>query len=470
MKKTFKAIISVFMSLVLVFTVASSAFATEAQGCDCGKTPVVFVNGIGGMIYSTDENGEEFSVFPIENDTMVSVILTYLPVAIINGIFGGWDSFAVSLDKMVTKLFIGMDCDNEGNSVLPAYADECDEVTMDEHLYDNEFNFLYDWRLDPYESAAQLDAYIDEIIDQTGHDKVIVNAYSEGGEISLAYFDAYGSEKVEMFISQCSAFQGLTLIGKLFTNDCSVDANQLANFLGTMMSAANVDSTVTNILVALKYTGIYHLLTGLVNKILDECFDEIYNGFAKDVFACMPGVFNFVPAAYFDDAIDMVFGDDPQYSKLVAKLTRYHNAQVNAEKILKTEQEKGMAVAVVSHYGCYPLPLVGDMAYQSDALIDSANSSGGATFAPMGEAFDKSYKQKVDDGHNHVAPDGSVDASTCMFPESTWFVSGFSHWCYSDNLIEWLVSCDGQLTVYDNPEFPQFLVGNPADNTVSAMK
>lgn len=468
MKKSFKAIISVIVALTLVFGTASVAFADEA--CNCDNAPVIFVNGIGGMIYSTDENGEEYSVFPIENETMISTILTYLPAALINGIFGGWDSFAVSLDKMVTELFIGMDCDNEGNSVLPAYADDCDPATMDEHLDDNEFNFLYDWRLDPYESAAKLDAYIDEIIEATGHEKVIINAYSEGGEIALAYFDAYGSEKVEMFISQCSAFQGLTLIGKLFTNDCSVDANQLANFLGTMMPAANVDDGVTTLLKVLKYTGIYHLLTAVVNKVLDECFDTIYSGFAKDVFACMPGVFNFVPAEYFDDAIDMVFGDDPEYAVLVEKLTRYHNAQVNAEKILKAEQEKGMAIAVVSHYGCYPLPLVGDMSYQSDALIDSANSSGGATFAPMGNPFGSDYKQEVSDGHNHIAPDGSVDASTCMFPESTWFVSGFSHWCYSTNLIEWLEAYDGQPTVTSNPEFPQFLVGNPADNTVSAIK
>ena len=79
-------------------------------------------------VYATDENGEEFEIFPIESDTMTSVILTYLPAAFINGAFGGWDSFAVSLDKMLCELFAGMDCDNEGNSVLPAYADECDDT------------------------------------------------------------------------------------------------------------------------------------------------------------------------------------------------------------------------------------------------------------------------------------------------------------------------------------------------------
>ena len=468
MKKAFKATISVVMTLVLLLGTASAAFAQSE--CDCGRTPVVFVNGIGGTIYSTDENGEEFMLFPIETDKMITELVTFVPIAVVSAVFGGWEFFAKSLDTMLCELFEDMDCDNEGNSVLPAYAHHCDYVTVDKHMSDNEFEFLYDWRLDPYENAAQLDAYIDEVIEVTGHDKVILHGYSEGGEVSLAYFDEYGSEKIEMYVSQCSAFQGLTLIGKLFTNDCSVDANQLSNFLATMLPIVNVDQELVDFLLILKYTGLYNVLTGLVNTVLDECFDTIYSGFAKDTFACMPGVFNFVPAEYFDDAIDMVFGDDPEYKVLVEKLTRYHNAQVNAEKILKAEQEKGMAVAVVSHYGCYPLPLVGDMAYQSDALIDSANSSGGATFAPMGQYFDKDYKQKVDDGHNHVAPDGSVDASTCMFPESTWFVSGFSHWCYSTNLIEWLEEYEGQPTVTSNPEFPQFLVGNPADNTVSAMK
>ena len=467
MKKMFKAAISLVLALTLVVGCSAVGFAAD-DSCDCGKTPVIFVNGIGGVILSADENGNEFSIFPIENDAMISTILTYLPPAIINGIFGGWDSFAVSLDKMVTELFIGMDCDNEGNSVLPAYADDCDAVTVDEHMGDNEFDFLYDWRLDPYVSAAKLDAYIDEIIEVTGHDKVIINAYSEGGEIALAYFDEYGSEKVEMFISQCSAFQGLTLIGKLFTNQCSVDANQLYNFLMTMLPVVNVDQGVLDLLTVLKYTGIYNILSNLVNKILDECFDEIYAGFATDVFACMPGVFNFVPAEYYDDAVEMVFGDDPQYAELVKKIDKYHNAQVNAEEILKEAQANGMAVAFVSHYGIAPMPLVGDVCYQTDGLIDSANSSGGATFAPMDAPFDASYKQAVADGHNHVSPDGAVDASTCMFPESTWFVAGFSHWNYSTNLIDWLVAYDGQPTINDNAEFPQFLVGDTVENTVSA--
>lgn len=461
MKKAYKSIVSILLCAVLVFSCSAVAFSAD-DGCDCGKTPVVFVNGLGGTIFSTDENGEEYPLYPLETDVIVKEVITFLPFGIVAGIFGGWDSFSQALDTMLCKLFADFACDNEGNSILPAHADECDYVTIEEHHGDNEFDFLYDWRLDPYVIAAQLDEYINDIIEVTGHDKVIINGFSEGGEVSLAYLDAYGSDKVEMYISQCSAYQGLTLIGALFTKTSSVDADQLYKFLMTMLPTTNVDSSVLTLLTVLKYTGIYNVLEKLANYIVDNCFDIVFEGFVTDLFACMPGVFCFTPEEYYDDAIKTAFGDDPQYAKLIEKLDRYHNAQVNAEQILKNAQENGMAVAVVSHYGVQPIPLVGELSFQTDGLIDARHSSGGATFAPFDKPFDSSYKQLIDDGHNHISPDGAVDASTCMFPESTWFVSGQTHWNNTDNLIEWLESYDGQPTVYDNPDFPQFLVWDSA--------
>ena len=462
MKKTFKAIISVLMSLVLVFSITSSAFANEAeaQGCDCGRTPTVFVPGIGAVISSVDENGEEYSVFPIENSKLVTGVLGFLPVALIAGVFGGWEYVAKALDTLLNDLFADMMCDNEGNPVKETFVDESHEVTVDRHLIQNYFHFEYDWRLDPYESAAQLEAYIDEIREVTGHDKVILNAFSEGGEITLAYLDAYGSDKVEKYIAECSAFQGLTVIGKLFTKQCSIEKEGLVNFLSTMLPTAGLDSGLTDLIVGLKYIGVYDLVEKICGTVLDNCFETIYYGFARNSFASMPGVFNFMPAEYYDEAIEMLFGDDPKYAELVAKYDRYHNAQVNAEKILKDCQANGMAVCLITNYGCDAMPFVGSDRYQSDSLIDARFTSGGATFAPVGETLGTSYVQKNADGHNHLSPDGCVDASTAMFPESTWFVSGFNHWNEHEDLVEWLKSCDGQPTVWDNPDYPQFLEGN----------
>ncbi|MBQ6930545.1 MAG: hypothetical protein IJN38_00275 [Clostridia bacterium] len=470
MKKKFKAIISVLMSLVLIFSITSSAFATEAEGCDCGQAPTVFVPGIGAVISSVDENGEEYSVFPIENSKLIPGVIGFLPVALITGVFGGWEYVAKALDTLLNDLFADMYCDNKGNPVKETFVNDSHEVTVDRHLNQNYFHFEYDWRLDPYESAAQLDAYIDEIIEVTGHDKVILNAFSEGGEISLAYLDAYGSDKIEKYIAECSAFQGLTVIGKLFTKQSSIESEALVNYLATMLPTVGLDSSLTNLIVGLKYLGIYELVEAIAAIVLDNCFETIYYGFARNSFASMPGVFNFTPAEYYDDAIELLFGDDPKYAELIAKYDRYHNAQVNAGKILKACQDSGTAICLISNYGCDPMPFVGNERYQSDSLIDAKFTSGGATFAPVGQTLGESYVQKNADGHNHLSPDGCVDASTCMFPESTWFVSDFNHWNEHDDLVEWLKAYDGQPTVWDNPDYPQFLKGNAATGEMVPQK
>lgn len=471
MKKTIKAVLSIVLALAVVFGTTAAAFAENAE-CDCDEIPVVFVDGIGTTLYIKDENGEEKTVFPMSTDIILSSLVKFIPTVIISTVFGGWSSFSDSLALFAGDLFSEIDCDENGDSVLPVYAHSPDDVLVEVHTDgENRYSFRYDWRLDPYVTAQELDAYIDEVITVTGHEKVILSSYSEGGEITLAYLDAYGSSKLEKYVTQCSAFQGLTLIGEVFTNNVGVNSDVLADFLVSVVSTTGADEGVVKLLDALRYIGLYSGLSKLVNAILDNCFDDIYDVIARDMFACMPGIFGFVPADYFDKAVDMLFGGNKlKYAKLIERVTRYHNAQVNAEKILTDAINNGVAVALVSNYGVCSMPLIGDISYQSDMLIDSANTSGGATFAPYGETFAADYKQAVNDGHNHLSPDGRVDASTCMFPEYTWFVSDFTHWNTCDEFINWLYWCDGQPTVSTNPDYPQFLKGNSADMTVAPQK
>ena len=471
MKKFLKSAVSIMLAFAVAFSTASMVFATQ-DDCDCGNAPVVFVEGIGTTLYLKDENGEEKTAFPMSTDIILTSLAKFIPTVVISTTFGGWSSFSDSLALFAGELFSEVDCDENGNSVLPVYAEEPDEPLLDEHENGtNIYSFRYDWRLDPYQTAEKLDAYIDEIIKATGHGKVILSAYSEGGEIALAYLDAYGSSKLEKYITQCSAFQGLTLIGEVFTNNVGVDGDVLADFLVNIVGNTGADEGVVKLLDFLRYTGIYAGVAKLLDTVLDNCFDDIYDIIGRKTFACMPGIFNFVPASYFDKAIDMLFGSNKQiYSELIERVTRYHNAQVNAKSIIEKARQNGVAVAFVSNYDCYPMPLTGDIIYQSDMLIDSANSSGGAAFAPLGETFAEGYKQVKSDEHNHLSPDGKVDASTCMFPEYTWFVAGYNHWNTCDEFIHWLYWYDGQPTVHTNKNYPQFMQGNAAALTVAPQK
>ena len=56
-----------------------------------------------------------------------------------------------------------------------------------------------------------------------------------------------------------------------------------------------------------------------------------------------------------------------------------------------------------------------------------------------------------------------IDASTCSFPEITWFVKDMVHTWYTDGYDEFvykLIYTEGQETVHTFDEYPQFLVNN----------
>jgi hypothetical protein len=104
-------------------------------------------------------------------------------------------------------------------------------------------------------------------------------------------------------------------------------------------------------------------------------------------------------------------------------------------------------------------------------VIDTKYASGGATCADYLEAFDdwgKNYEQVKKDGHYHVSWDYKVDASTCMFPDQTWFIKNLQHVAYGTyetdgtcDIVMWLLSMDEQQTVFSDKEnFPQFSLYN----------
>ena len=85
----------------------------------------------------------------------------------------------------------------------------------------------------------------------------------------------------------------------------------------------------------------------------------------------------------------------------------------------------------------------------------------GATCAPITKTLDENYRQaKRSCGHNHLSPDGIIDASTCSFPEYTWFFRDNGHNDFSDEYLEfvnWALNYRGQPTVRSAKSYPQFM-------------
>ena len=468
MKTCMKQILCVLLTFVIVFSATAVCFAVD-NGCDCKNTPVVFVDGIGGALFLEKEDGSRERVFTPDDEVIkdaVIKLLPYLPLMFFGPTTG---VFERALTKAACELFEPLRCDENGDSVYNIKPGSSTAVKKESHNDPNHcYQFAYDWRLDPLTNAQRLDQYIDQVRSVTGHDKVILESYSEGGEVCLAYVGQFGGAKIEKYVTLCSAFQGVSVVGYIFNGKINVDSKQTYNFLNSILPAMFGENKAMNVAVKVaRYTGLLAGICCAVNRMIKNDYENFYNDFALPYFGLMPGIADFIPQDLYGEVREKL--SDPKYKNFVERVDRYHEIQANAKQVLCEAVDGGMEICIVSNYGCYAMPFVGRNDYQSDTLIDSAHSSGGATLAPVGKTLGDGDTQKVKDGHNHLAPDGSGDASTCMFPEYTWLVRDFCHWNRPDELMSWLLRYDGQPTVFTDERYPQFLVGHDG-NQISPMK
>ena len=116
---------------------------------------------------------------------------------------------------------------------------------------------------------------------------------------------------------------------------------------------------------------------------------------------------------------------------------------------------------IVAGYNIQRTPLVEAMNNHSDATVDTKYASAGATVALLDETLGDDYKQACTDcGHNHLSPDGVIDASTCILPENTWFIKDMLHSICHDGIMEmynWFAYADEYYDVWSNPAYTQFL-------------
>ena len=134
--------------------------------------------------------------------------------------------------------------------------------------------------------------------------------------------------------------------------------------------------------------------------------------------------------------------------------------QANNGKLIDGAIARGIKFGIVLKYNLQGFPCGVSANNSTDAVVDAKYSSFGATFADLDSTLGDNYVQAVNDGHNHISPDKKVDASTCRYPEQTWFVRDFVHMRTAadyDALVNYILFSEKQVTVYDNEKYPQFL-------------
>lgn len=441
MKKFIKSLICWIMALVIVISGAVPAFAKSSV------TPVVVVHGMGGSaLYRNpgDENEEALEGF--DTSSLLGsdgLLFKLLDVA------QGKDVDANEIIDALTdfmKPYRDIQCDENGNSInniginnywtdsLANHKGYLDSRTANEpaickQICDrigakNVYAFNYDWRLDACENAEKLNSFIDNVKTKTGKSKVTIVAGSEGTVVAAAYVDAYKSkDDIKRVVFLNGALNGVN-VTKAFKQDVVFDKDVVMTYLENICTTYNSKeydlSSLKSIVGAL--SGTVDNLCKYLNKIVDDptLLNKVYNETLYPL-GTIPALWEFIPYKDFDACISKMssIGFLDKSSGLYSKISNYHKVQGRLSSNLKELKNKGVEIAVVANYGTPAIPVTSAYAEQTDILIDTDLASIGATVADFSKTLNRKGK--------YVSEDKVIDASTCLLPDSTWFIKGVQH-------------------------------------------
>ncbi len=471
-----KKAVSIFLAITIIFSFSATAMA-DSKKCDCGLTPVVHVPGFGEPVYMDPGTEDNYTVFPPEGDAITNAVPDLVNAVLFGLLTGNSDAFGKYAVKAANTMLGPAACDKDGNPLFNTGV-EPDELTVDTHketVFVSEdaddngyFLYIYDWRLDPIDNAKGLKEYIEEVKAFTGHSRIILSAHSQGNTVVTSYLHLYGSKGIEKILCLSPAYQGLSLIGSLFTQDVSLlgKGDALADYLNGIMGYENIKSQlISAVIKEINEIGTVDGILYYLQKILDDQLDRVFTESLTDIIGTLPGIWAFVPDEYYEDAKETLFRGNTEYQKLIERIDYYHyNVQLRTDSILKAAKADGTAIVITAGYNISSIPVTGIDEVHSDFLIDTEYMSLGAVCAPFGKSFDPDYKQQKNScSHDHLSSDRMIDASTCVFPEYTWFIKDNGHSVFEPGycgFLEWAIRFNGQPTVHSNPAYPQFIKNN----------
>ena len=481
-----KRALSFFLTLILTCALFFPAAAKSAP-----VTPVIVVSGMGSFPLYDGEMKDENRVWgPQTNKILKAVGKSLLPFAKA-ALKNDWDLFAdETFDMVYEELFEIVSCDETGEPLheinypvfsksVDHYPDEIlqsgqteDEVAILRTMADavgaeNVYFFNYDWRRNPTEHVEDLAAFIEKVKAEHGAKEVTLIPCSMGGTVVNSFLRAKGSAGIRNIVYCLVASKGIDMVGELFCGKVKMNTNMP---MERLFNFENGNFWTQLLLAALKtVTDSAPLLTKgvdrLAAKLVDATADRAYSDILSRSLARMPGMWAFVPDVYYAAAKKTMFPDGGN-KVFLEKIDDYHNnVQKKAEKLMRAAIDSGAMLSVTASYGLVGFPTTEKAFTQGDCLIETHNESFGATIAPYGKTLGKNYAAKgticKEKTHTHLSTDGIIDATTCAFPEQTWFIKhmkhvGFPYGSEAAALLVWLATAKTQPDVRTNKAYPQF--------------
>lgn len=487
--KSIKKTICIFLCAIMslsVFAVSGSA----KEPCDCPNAPTIIVPGLmQSSTYLYNEDGtinEDYDApfFMEDTDSIVNQAVSTLLGPLFSVLLTQNDKdgkFAQGVaDVLGSVIGEKLRCDANGNPVYNidavhykgSYA-ECStleqmhilscvpvqeylDIAGEDHFYYYSFNSF--GNLDKI--TAGLYDLIQQVKEETGHDKINIVPISQGGVIMnnlLEYYpDVVDSFKRIIYVVPC--LDGTSIMSDIYVNGLIDDPEALYGYL--IPGLMGDDMTSKLIRIALRI-----LPQAVLQDVLDRAIDTLINDYLGNITT----IWGFTKNKDYEVVREKyLMGDDK--AEIRRQADSYHQARLNSDKNILAAIDKGVEVFNIVDYNYALYPIVDSWDdINADGVIDLDSTSMGAHAAAVGETLPEGYAQQgnsfgtcSDPTHNHIDPHNVVDASTGLLPDHTFYYYNGNHEATgrNDSLINLIIKLlydDNFKDVYSYPEmYPQF--------------
>ncbi len=511
MKRTTKKLISLIIAVIMIMSLATTAFAKDSNWISqsLSDIPVIRISGDGEPLVDKDGN----KIFHYKdaakllkgddsedgNNEMMESIANVIKPFLLDGLLRDeWDGFYDSLYTEISQLFSSSLLDKDGNAqegsgLRQERIDHMNNIRHNDQAWYtsdgvkyynyNEYWFRYDWRLDPIKTAGDFKAYVDDILASTGCDKVGIVASCLGTNVITAYLAVYpehAAKSIRGVAYDGSVVGGAEILSEVICAKFKVDPTAVNRILIDCDATGlfSVDEFINITIEMLDRTGVLDTLIGTTEKLLyDKLVEGVTSALALSTFYTWPNYWACVSPEEYESAKYYVFGAEgsekrKEYAGLIEQLDRYDRVvRQRIPEILTQTVNNGVHFGAISKYGFQNLPICETSESVSDQFASVKRSSFGATTGTIYRDLSEEYiASRVEAGFGkYISPDKQIDASTCLFPDSTWFIKGSSHSNWSDwevRLLYDIASSKQQLTVNNAcwpSQFVVFYYTNPDD-------
>lgn len=492
-----KKFLSLLLAAILLFSMTMPVFGAVNMFETRSQIPVIVISGDGNTIY--DKNDQPLSKFSKlfsnngekSGESVAAEIIKSAGTMYKEYLFEGllkdnWEPFYEAIQTEVSKYFGDILLDNNGEASNGTHISQwhqdqnvyhmTTDCKGDKGFYDRgDYQFWYDWRLDPMKIADDFNEYIKAVKKVTNSDKVSIICRCLGTNVVCAYLAKYGTDDIYGVGFDGAVCMGAEPLSEALSGKFKVDMSSIKRVLadGNAYGTFNLDPIIFACVELVDRSGI---VDGYVELKKATLYEKLVKGVTSALALSSisyPCYWACVKPEDFYTAIEYVFGSEgsekrTQYAGLIEKITKY-NEQVkkNIPSLIKSLPEKGVKVGIIAKYGTQLIPTCKSAVVIADSFVSTSSSSFGATTGTIYEPLSEEYiaAQTAKGLGRYISPDKQVDASTCILPDYTWFVKGVKHseWTYAeDMLLMTVVSSEKQLSINDFDE-SQFMVKHPTD-------